>query len=256
MSNEIRGQFSPTQVKQLLQPIKTTRVLQAQGHSHVSQQDVTAHLIRMFGFGNFDIEVLSCTLIFESERFDKEGTGLNKWDVSYRGLVRLTIRNEDGQQVAFYENGSTGDAQNQSRAGGHDLAYKSAISLSIKRAAIALGDQFGLSLYNKGQMTALVRQTLVGTGIEIEDAQDGVEQQVSLGNDEIDKTEEVIEKTTPAVATKVPAGFLNTLAEILTEESLNELWFEATELGITSEVRAAFTEHKAFLLSVTAQEVN
>ncbi|WP_267977562.1 hypothetical protein, partial [Acinetobacter baumannii] len=60
--------------------------------------------------------------------------------------------------------------------------------LSVKRAAIPLGDQFGLSLYNKGQMKALVRGTLVqpATGEEsaAEDMQDGGEKHVAMGNDE------------------------------------------------------------------------
>ena len=66
---------------------------------------------------------------------------------------------------------------------------KSALSLAKKRAAIPLGDQFGLSLYNKGQTSALVRGSLViPEGVESErDVQEGVEKQVSLGNDEIDR---------------------------------------------------------------------
>jgi hypothetical protein len=190
MFSDTRAQFSPEQVAQLLKPINPARVLQLRGNSHVSQQDITAHLTRMFGFGGFDIEVMKVEPIFESERFDKEGTGLNKWDVAYRALVRLTVRNELGEEVAHYENGSTGEAQNQTRGGGHDLAYKSAISLSIKRAAISLGDQFGLSLYNKGQMTALVRATMVGhepLDMVSQDVQQGIEQQVALGNDEVDE---------------------------------------------------------------------
>ncbi len=183
-----RGSFTTAQVEQLLKPINPKRVLSLQGHSHVSQQDITAHLIRMFGFGNFDIEVISCELIFETERTDaKTGALNNRWDVAYRGLVRISIRNEEGKLVAVYENGSIGEAQNQTRGGGHDLAYKSAISLSIKRAAIALGDQFGLSLYNKGQLAALVKATLVGWGITVDDVQEDVEQQVALGNDEIER---------------------------------------------------------------------
>ena len=67
------------------------------------------------------------------------------------------------------------------------MAYKSAISLSIKRAAIALGDQFGLSLYNKGQLTELVKVTLVGAEDAPEDVQAGIPQQVALGNDEIER---------------------------------------------------------------------
>ena len=67
-----------------------------------------------------------------------------RFDVCYRALVRLTIRDSAGKEVAHYENGSTATAQNQTRGDAHDLAMKSAISLAVKRAAIALGDQFGL----------------------------------------------------------------------------------------------------------------
>jgi recombination DNA repair RAD52 pathway protein len=183
-----KGTFNPTQVEQLLKPINPKRVLSLQGHSHVSQQDITAHLIRMFGFGNFDIEVISNELVFESERFDtKTGNATGRWDVAYRGLVRITARNEHGENVCHYENGSIGEAQNQTRGGGHDLAYKSAISLSIKRAAIAFGDQFGLSLYNKGQLAALVKATLVGWDVPVADVQEDIDQQVALGNDEIER---------------------------------------------------------------------
>lgn len=184
------GTFTRAQVTQLLQPIKPVRVLRdGKGNSHVSQQDVTAHLIRVFGFGNFDTEVLAAECVFEQPRLvNDKPTG--RWDVCYRAMVRLTIRDPHGREICHYENGSTATAQNQSRGDAHDLAYKSAISLSVKRAAIALGDQFGLSLYNKGQLTALVKQTLVvpeDETAEASDVQEGVEQQVSLGNDEIER---------------------------------------------------------------------
>src|SRR5699024_10410427 len=138
------------------------------------------------GFGNFDIDVVSVEPIFEHPRMNGDKpTG--RFDVCYRALVRLTVRDEEGNTCHF-ENGSTATAQNQTLGDGHDLAYKSAISLSVKRAAIALGDGFGLSLYNKGQMSALVMDTLVHpvAPSDSEDVQDGVEQQVSLGNDEVD----------------------------------------------------------------------
>jgi hypothetical protein len=180
--------FTPEQVSQLLKPINNARVLaDGKGHAHVSQQDILAHLIRVFGFGGFDIEVLAVECIFEQGRTPEPVT---RYDVCYRALVRLTVKDDSGAVVCTYENGSTATAQNQSRGDAHDLAYKSAISLSVKRAAIALGDQFGLSLYNKGQRTALVMGTLVGdtapkTGVE-RDMQDGVAQQVAMGHDETD----------------------------------------------------------------------
>jgi recombination DNA repair RAD52 pathway protein len=178
------------QIEQLLKPINKARVLRdGKGHAHVSQQDITAHLIRVFGFGAFDIEVIDITLVYEeaSEREKKNGNGVYvAWEVCYRALIALTIRDSEGNYQCRIEDGSTGMAQAQpNRGDAHDLAYKSAISLSIKRCAKALGDQFGLSLYNKGQMSALVMGTLVH-GDPAEDVQDGVEQQVSLGNDEVD----------------------------------------------------------------------
>jgi len=186
--------FNAQQTIQLLRPIRIERVLRdAKGHAHVSQQDITAHLIRVFGFGSFDTDVVSVECVFEQERVNDKGEFTKRWDVCYRALLRLTVRDAEGKEVCHYEDGSTATAQNQARGDAHDLAYKSAISLAKKRAAVNLGDGFGLSLYNKGQTDALVRGTLVlpakpedaekPTG----DVQEGVAQQVSLGNDEIDR---------------------------------------------------------------------
>jgi hypothetical protein len=182
--------FNARQTEQLLKPIAGQRVLRdAKGHSHVSQQDVTAHLIRMFGFGGFDTEVLDVQCIFEDPHVDKKSGEVvpGRFDVCYRALLRLAVKDETGRVVAQYEDGSTATAQNQTRGDAHDLAYKSAISLAKKRAAINLGDQFGLSLYNKGQTSALVIKTLVGADDDPPaDVQEDVPQQVAMGNDETD----------------------------------------------------------------------
>lgn len=184
--------FNAQQTLQLLQPIHPSRVLKdGKGHPHVSQQDITAHLIRIFGFGSFDTDILETSCVFEQQRTDDKGQPTNRWDVCYRAKVRLTVRNADGEEVCHYEDGSTATAQNQARGDAHDGAFKSALSLAKKRAAVYLGDQFGLSLYNKGQMRALVKGTLVLPTAEEEDAekepidvQEDVEQQVSLGESE------------------------------------------------------------------------
>lgn len=186
--------FNADQVEQLLKPIAKQRVLSdGKGHSHVSQQDVTAHLIRVFGFGSFDTEIVSLDCIFERQRMKDGKPVIDRYDVCYKAVLRLTVRDDGGQRVCQFEDGSTATAQNQTLGDAHDLAMKSAISLAKKRAAINLGDQFGLSLYNKGQTDALVRGTLVkpqgdaGEDGEPEpDVQVGVPQQVSFGNDETD----------------------------------------------------------------------
>ena len=234
-SEMTRGTFSPIQVGQLLKPINPKRVLEdGKGHSHVSQQDVTAHLIRVFGFGSFDIKVLDASLVFESERHNDKGELTGRWDICYKAMVRLTVRDPQGVKVAFYENGSTATAQNQTRGDAHDLAYKSAISLSIKRAAIALGDQMGLSLYNRGQKTALVMSTLVGMEHDGSDVQANVSQQVSLGNDEIDPDE--------AKAPEPPNGWKAKIATAQDKADLSEIHQQAIEGGwSTPEVMAALT---------------
>lgn len=185
--------FSIEQVTQLLRPVHEKRVIKSQGHSHLAQQDVRAHLIRMFGFGNFDIEVKSISPIFEEARLDdKTGLPNGKWDICYEALVRLTIRDAQGNEICHYEDVSAATAQNQKRGEAHGLARKSAVSYAIKRCATNLGDQFGLSLYNNGQETALVKATkvlpagAVTTTVAAEVAkedelQESLEQQLSLG---------------------------------------------------------------------------
>jgi hypothetical protein len=254
---DIRGQFTSEQVTHLLNPIKPTRVLRdGKGHSHVSQQDITAHLIRMFGFGNFDINVAAIECLFETSevKTNRAGKEYVAWDVAYRALVRLTVRNSAGQMVAHYENGSVGSAQSQpSRADAHDLAYKSAISLSIKRAAIALGDQFGLSLYNKGQTDALVIRTLVGTEA-VDDIQADIPQQVALGNDEIDREEPDATPVTPAptpkpeTAQEAVGDVMDLISKASTEDELMNIYNAITIGRAMSEVeRKALSARKSEL---------
>ena len=227
--------FTSQQVDQLLKPINPKRVLRdGKGHAHVSQQDVLAHLIRVFGFGGFDIDVLSAEPVFERERDGGKG----KYDVCYRALVRLTVRDSDGNTCHF-ENGSTATAQNQTRGDAHDLAYKSAISLSVKRAAIALGDGFGLSLYNKGQMTALVMDTLVHPekASDAEDVQEGVAQQGSLGNDEVTPDEDVEGFN--------PSEWQDRIDAASTEDDLRAVWAAAVSQGVESRIQSAVNKRKA-----------
>jgi hypothetical protein len=173
--------LAPEQVAQLLKPIHPSRVMSDnKGMAHVSQQDVRAHLIRVFGFGGWHTDITSLDLIHErSVGVDEKSQG--RWWVTYRCTMRLTIKDRHGSFVASYEDGATGSAQNQPSPGdAHDNAMKNAISYALKRCAINLGDQFGLSLYNKGQRTALVKGLVTAEN----DVQDGIEQQVDLGHEE------------------------------------------------------------------------
>ena len=196
-----RGQLHPAQQQALARPIDPKRVLKdGKGMSHLSQQDVTAHLTRILGYGNYDVEIVDLQGVFEHPRDDKG----QRFDVCYRARVRLTVRNTDGETVAVYEDVSTATAQNQKRGDAHDLSAKSAVSLAKKRCAINLGDGFGLALYNKGQVAPLVApngQTLpmwlaaqdsAGEESQAPDMQDGVPEQVSMGD--VDPESEVVQR--------------------------------------------------------------
>ena len=183
MSDTPTTGLNAAQVAALLRPIKPGRVMQANGQSHVPAYDVAAHLTRILGFGNWDTDLLSATLLFEDG--GKEG---KRWTVGYSATVRLTVKDESGNVIAHWENGACGDAVNQpSRADAHHLAMTTAISTAMKRcAAFGLGDQFGLSLYNKGDTRALVKTVLVqpeGTAPEV-DLESHIVEPQSLGNDE------------------------------------------------------------------------
>lgn len=182
------------QVSVLLRAIKPSRVMIANGQSHVPAYDVAAHLTRILGFGGWDSELLSKELLFEdyeTRERTKDGhtTSYKVWTVGYSSTVRLIIKDTTGREVAHWENGACGDAINQpSRADAHHLAMTTAMSTALKRcAAFGLGDQFGLSLYNRGSQSALVGKTLVmpgGIGTPEVDLESHIAAPESLGNDE------------------------------------------------------------------------
>lgn len=148
--------FNPRQQEVLLKGINPQRISQRKGGggralSYLEAWDVKAHLIRVFGFGGFSSEVLSAELMFE----DQVGTN---WNVGYKVILRLSFND----CLAAYTEAAVGSASLPQRGEAHDMAVKTAESDALKRAAINLGDQFGLSLYNNGSTAPVVTQTLAG----------------------------------------------------------------------------------------------
>jgi len=156
----VTGRLTPDQVRVLLRPLHPSRVAVLQGMSHLEAWDVRAHLTRIFGFGGWDeVDAGSGTvLLFEAPSADGK-----RWSVGYRATRRLVVRDPEGELVATYEATAVGGGPNQpSRADAHDMAIKTAESQALKRCAINLGSQFGLSLYDNGKTDDVVRGTLVG----------------------------------------------------------------------------------------------
>jgi recombination DNA repair RAD52 pathway protein len=122
--------------------------------SYLEAYDVRRHLLRLFGFGNFDVRTLNVQCVV-----DQPGTRENSWTVAYLATVELLVRGASG--MAVYSASAVGSSENQpSLAQAHDHALKTAESDALKRAAINLGTQFGLSLYQNGSLQDIVGRTL------------------------------------------------------------------------------------------------
>lgn len=238
--------FTPEQVDQLLKPINPKRVLTAQGMSHVSQQDVRAHLIRIFGFDGWDKEILDLrcvrdeAVILPPKRAG--GDPRHVQAVTYLCRLRLTIRDPQGNVVKVAEDVGTGTSPNLPDYGdAHDFAAKNAVSYALKRCATDLGDQFGLSLYNKGQTSALVGGVIVHPERNDSargDVQADVPQQVDLGDE---RPAEHVDTATGEVTSAPeppPADEVTTLKR--------EVWKVGQEQRLTgpqlAEMFSAFTE--------------
>lgn len=159
------------QIATLLTPIKPHRVSKdKKGYSNVEAYEIRAHLNRVFGFARWSQDVLAMELL--DEKFatitDKAGKDKDVVTVAYRAQVRLTVCAPDGTVLATYTEWAVGDAPNfpaHQWPDAHDFAAKTAESQALKRCAVNLGDQFGLSLYRGGSTEALVGLTLVRSGV-------------------------------------------------------------------------------------------
>jgi DNA recombination protein Rad52 len=149
------------QHEMLLKGINPNRINKRQGGggkslSYVEAWDIKAHLNRIFGFCNWSADVTESALAFEAE--------VNgKWNVAYKVVLQLRIHRPPNSFMAdtTYTEAAVGSATLPQRGEAHDMAIKTAESDALKRAAINLGDQFGLSLYNNGAVAPVVQVTLV-----------------------------------------------------------------------------------------------
>lgn len=199
--------LSQKQFETLMKPLNATRVAKrSQGGkqlSYLESWDVRAHLIRVFGFGNFDIETLEYREVGTREYQSKDGKDMV--EVIYSARVRLSVRTLERMDPDYatplctYVECAVGSASGPANMLGehHDNALKTAVSDATKRCAINLGTQFGLSLYDSGSTREVVKGTLVQPGGEVEPAEnDGLTEeqmqalQNSLGATVIENKEE------------------------------------------------------------------
>lgn len=158
------------QVRLLLKPIHPKRVRMRDGMTHVEGYDIRAELTRVFGFARWSSEVLEQAVLCERETKTKtytdKKTGEQKgghpaWYVVYRSRIRLKVHAPDGTLITFYDGTHVGASTHPDFGEAHGNALTNSETYALRRAAINLGDQFGLSLYNKGSLEPIVRWTLV-----------------------------------------------------------------------------------------------
>jgi recombination DNA repair RAD52 pathway protein len=159
--------LTKAQIARLSKAIDPNHVEKKQGLSYMAQHEVRAELTRIFGYGNWDTQVESMDLLYETElakgmpQYPAKGDGRPYYVVCYRACVRLNIRDYQGKHVAsFVEYHAEENAPLPNRGEAHAMAITSVESYAMRRAAIGLGDRLGLGLYNEGKIVPLVKGTL------------------------------------------------------------------------------------------------
>lgn len=156
--------FNAAQYETLMRPLNGTRVAKrSQGGkqlSYLEAWDVKAHLTRVFGFGGWDLEMLDYHYVTAREYVNNSKDMV---EVIYSARMQLTVRDPEGDTVARYSEAAVGSASGPATMLGehHDNAVKQAASDALKRCAINLGSQFGLSLYDNGSTREVIRGTVV-----------------------------------------------------------------------------------------------
>lgn len=162
-----RGRLTQRQILQLVTAVDPAHVENKRGMSYMAQHQVRAELTRIFGYGNWDTQVESMDLLYETrivrgdEQYPKSGTAPTYWVTAYKASVRLTVRDYHGREIcSFLEYHVEENAPLPNRGEAHAMACTSVESYALRRAAIALGDRMGLGLYAKGSQAPLVLRTL------------------------------------------------------------------------------------------------
>lgn len=152
--------LSPRQIAALTAALNPARVAsRSQGRtslSYLEAWDVKATLIKVFGFGGFSADIVESEMLRAVEVPQSGNASKTNWKITYRARVRLTIH----QTGATYTEDAIADSSQPDFTECSDMALKSAESDALKRAAIYLGTQFGLSLYNAGSTQDVVKVVL------------------------------------------------------------------------------------------------
>lgn len=242
--------FSDEQVTLLLKPIHPQRVLQRDGMSYVEGYDVCAELNRIFGFGRWDVEVTDQVLLREAEVETKNKRAA--WYVVYRSRVRLTVKAPDGTPLSVQEATHVGESTHPVYGEAHGNAVTNSETYALKRCAKNFGDQFGLSLYNKGSIAPLVRWTLVrpeaGKPVDTDDVPQVSAEQPDAGQPDSTPVDDTAGGGTSGWETRIAAA--------ATAGALKAIEGDLRRLYGTGQVTAADANQVKALLDARAAEIS
>ena len=122
--------------------------------AYVEAWDIKAMLIRVFGYGGFSSDVVEAKIMHESQYPSPQEEGKILWRIGAMCTLRLRIH----QTGATYTETAVSSQSGPDWGEVADFAVKTAESDALKRAAINLGSQFGLSLYDGGTLRDVVRR--------------------------------------------------------------------------------------------------
>jgi hypothetical protein len=153
-NTELRTDITWHQQLALMSPLNPARVSKRDNMSYLEAWDVKASLIKVFGFGGFSSELIESEILDYREQPQRNNPAKMNWKVTAKAVVRLTIH----QTGAVYTEAAIAGSMQPDITESMDMAIKSAESDALKRAAIFLGTQFGLSLYSNGRTGDVVQR--------------------------------------------------------------------------------------------------
>jgi recombination DNA repair RAD52 pathway protein len=156
MEQSTLAPLTPRQLEALHARLNPDRVQQRSGMSYLEAWDVKASLIKVFGYGGFSAECVNAQIIREEQVAQTGNSDRTNWAVSAQATVRLTIP----QLGVVYTESAIATNKQPDWGEAADTALKSAESDALKRAAIYLGTQFGLSLYKNGSTDNIINTVL------------------------------------------------------------------------------------------------
>ncbi len=147
--------FDNQQIEALNAPLPRQLVKDRQGFSYIEGHEAIRAANRIFGFGNWQRNEPEYKLVM-NETYDntdrRTGEVKTMFRVGYTCKLSVTVCSGDRQaSVTTWGTGYGEQVTGENVGKAHEGAIKEAETDAMKRAFIALGDQFGLALYDKEQ---------------------------------------------------------------------------------------------------------